>query len=466
MNNPGSTIKEKPMSEVRVRFAPSPTGFLHIGGARTALFNWVYARHANGKFILRIEDTDERRSEKRYVDEILDSMKWLGMDWDEGPFYQSQRKDIYLEFANKLLEEGRAYRAAERRNKGISISVGTDSETESDKGEAIIFSVPEEDVVFNDLIRGEIRINSRQFGDIVLIKSDGMPAYNFACVVDDALMGITHILRGDDHISNTPKQVLLYRALGFDVPEFAHFPLILGKDGGRLSKRTGATAVSEYRRMGYLADAIVNYLMLLGWSPGQNREIFSIEEAIDLFDIKDVNKTAAVFDMDKLNWVNSEYIKSKSDRELLDLILPFLKERGLDVDEAYAIKVISLFKSRATTLVDFVDWADYFWSDDFSFDREAVDMHLSVDKSELFVRLIGVFERVHPWDTPIIEKEFRALVDEMGIKARELIHPVRVAVSGKRIGPGLFDLLCVLGRDRVIDRLKKQVSRWKEMSDG
>ncbi len=453
------------MGEIRVRFAPSPTGYLHIGGARTALFNWVFARSKGGKFILRIEDTDQVRSRQEFVDEILDSMKWLGLDWDEGPYYQSHRKDLYYEFAERLLSEGKAYRAKERRNKGIASRLDrrqADTEEQEDKGEAIIFAIPEVDVQFNDLIRGTVKIDSRQFGDIVLIKSDGLPAYNFACVIDDALMGITHILRGEDHISNTPKQILIYQALGFSVPQFAHLPLILDKDGRRMSKRSGATAVTEYRKMGYLPEAIVNFLMLLGWSPGDNREIFSLEEAVTLFDISDINKTGAVFNMDKLRWMNSEYIKSSSEEQLYERILPFLEERGIQVDKDYVLKVVKIFKGRASTLIDFVEWADYFWVDDYQFDPEAVQMHLSKDKSEWFLRLVEVMKQIDHWEVEEIERRFRGLVSELGIKAKELIHPVRVAVSGKRIGPGLFELLWALGKEKVIDRLLRQVKRWQD----
>ena len=453
------------MGEIRVRFAPSPTGYLHIGGARTALFNWVFARSKGGKFILRIEDTDQVRSRQEFVDEILDSMKWLGLDWNEGPYYQSHRKDLYYEFAERLLSEGKAYRAKERRNKGIASRLDrrqADTEEQEDKGEAIIFAIPEVEVQFNDLIRGTVKIDSRQFGDIVLIKSDGLPAYNFACVVDDALMGITHILRGEDHISNTPKQILIYQALGFSVPQFAHLPLILDKDGRRMSKRSGATAVTEYRKMGYLPEAIVNFLMLLGWSPGDNREIFSLEEAVTLFDISDINKTGAVFNMDKLRWMNSEYIKSSSEEQLYERILPFLEERGIQVDKDYVLKVVKIFKGRASTLIDFVEWADYFWVDDYQFDPEAVQMYLSKDKSEWFLRLVEVMKQIDHWEVEEIERRFRGLVSELGIKAKELIHPVRVAVSGKRIGPGLFELLWALGKEKVIDRLLRQVKRWQD----
>ncbi len=275
---------------VRVRFAPSPTGNLHIGGARTALFNWVFAQAQNGEFVLRIEDTDKERSKEEFVDEILFSLGWLGFKWNE-VYYQSQRFEIYRRYADKLLKEVKAY--VERSPEGK---------------EAVIFKIIPQKVQVSDLIRGNIEFDSSTIKDQVLIKSDGTPTYNFACVVDDALMNITHIIRGDDHISNTPKQVLFYQALGFGLPKFAHLPLIMGIDGGRLSKRTGATAISDYRKMGYLSEALVNYLLLLSWAPGADQVLISMQEAIKQFEIKDVNKTAATFDIKKLDWINNQYL--------------------------------------------------------------------------------------------------------------------------------------------------------------
>ncbi len=447
------------MQQVKVRFAPSPTGFLHIGGARTALFNWLYARHTNGKFVLRIEDTDKERSKQEYIDEILDSMKWLGMDWDEGPVFQTQRSEIYLEFAQKLLDEGKAYKAKERRNKGASTGASPNRPSTEGQGDAIIFEAPDKEITFTDLIRGGITFSSRQLGDQIIVKSNGLPTYNFACVVDDALSGITHILRGDDHISNTPKQVMLYEALGFDLPLFAHFPLIMGKGGGRLSKRTGATAISEFRSMGYLPEALLNYLLLLSWSPGNNQEIISIQEAIEKFDIKDVNKTSAVFDIDKLNWINAHYIREKSSEELVGLLKEFFKEKSWDVDEAYAASAVNLFKERVNTLRDFVEWADYFFTDDYEKEESAIKKHLSKDMSELFSQLVEVFENISDWNPDVIERDFRALVDKLGIKAKELIHPTRAALSGKKVGPGLFELIAVLGKERTIARLKNYITQ-------
>jgi glutamyl/glutaminyl-tRNA synthetase len=291
---------------VRVRFAPSPTGFLHIGGSRTALFNWLFAKNQNGKFILRIEDTDQKRSKPEYLDEILDSLKWLGMDWDE-VYYQGKRFPLYKESAQKLLEQSQAY---------------------IDKG-AIIYKVKPRQVEINDLVYGKIQFDSSLIKDQVLIKSDGTPTYNFACVVDDADMEISHVIRGDDHISNTPKQIILYEALGLALPAFAHIPLILNKEGGRLSKRTGATAVSDYRKQGFLPEAVVNYLLLLGWSPGANQEIVSKEEAIKKFSLANINKTAASFDIDKFRWINSQYIKKADSQILADLLSPILLKKKI-----------------------------------------------------------------------------------------------------------------------------------------
>ena len=291
---------------VRVRFAPSPTGNLHIGGGRTALFNWLFAQSQNGKFVLRIEDTDKERSRKEFVDEILFSLKWLGFNWDE-LYYQSERFDRYREHAHKLLKAGLAY-----------------IEKSPEGKEAIIFKVTAQKIKVNDLIRGEIEFDAGLIKDQVLIKSDGTPTYNFACVVDDAEMNITHIIRGDDHISNTPKQILFYQALGFALPNFAHLSLIMGMEGGRLSKRTGATAISDYRKMGYLSEALVNYLLLLSWAPGDNRELIDIKEAIKLFDIKNVNKTAAAFDLKKLDWINNQYLKDADPEKFAEEIIPLL----------------------------------------------------------------------------------------------------------------------------------------------
>lgn len=429
---------------VKVRFAPSPTGNLHIGGARTALFNWLFARSQQGVFVLRIEDTDQLRSQKVFLDEILGSLEWLGLRWDE-LYHQSDYFDRYREHAQRLLDEGKAYR--ER----------------SEKGEAVVLRVPQKRIVMRDEIRQEISFDTALIKDQVLIKSDGSPTYNFACVVDDASMGITHVIRGDDHISNTPKQVLLYEALGFGVPKFAHLPLIMGMGGGRLSKRTGATAISEFRQQGYWPAALLNYLLLLSWSPGEDREIVDIDEAVRLFSLGAVNKTAATFDVDKLNWMNNQYLKSLDAGRLTEYMLPRLAEKGFidpdNFDRNYLVSLVQLFQGRINTLEDFYSWADFFFLDDYPVDPAAREKYLSHDLSKEFSLFSGRLAELEPFTVEGIEEEFRILVAELGMKSRELIHPVRVALTGRTIGPGLFEVIFHLGRQRTMERLSRFVKK-------
>ncbi|MDD5431646.1 MAG: glutamate--tRNA ligase [Candidatus Omnitrophica bacterium] len=426
---------------IRVRFAPSPTGYLHIGGGRTALFNWIYAQAQGGKFVLRIEDTDKLRSKQEYVDEILFSLKWLGFNWDE-IYYQSQRFDLYREYAQKLLQEGKAY-----------------IEKSPEGKEAIIYKVNPQKIQVNDLIRGQIEFDSSVIKDQVLIKSDGTATYNFACVVDDATMNITHIIRGDDHISNTPKQLLIYEALGFKIPEFAHLPLIMGMEGGRLSKRTGATAISDYRKMGYLSEALVNYLLLLSWAPGGNREVIDINEAIKLFDIKNVNKTAATFDLKKLDWMNNQYLKNKDPLKLFDEIFPALVEKKYidkdNFDKDYVVSLIKLFQGRLTTINDFVDWSDFFFVKDIVMDEAAREKHLSKDLSKEFKLFSDKLDALGEFNITNIETVFRDVLKDLNLESKALIHPVRVALTGKTIGPGLFEVIYYLGKERTKTRLSR-----------
>lgn len=428
---------------VRVRFAPSPTGNLHIGGGRTALFNWLFARSQNGKFILRIEDTDKERSKKEFVDEILYSLKWLGFNWDE-LYYQSRRFDRYRLHADKLLKSGLAY-----------------IEKSPEGKEAIIYKVPVKKIQVDDLIRGRIEFDSGLIKDQVLIKSDGTPTYNFACVVDDAEMNITHIIRGDDHISNTPKQALLYEALGFSLPLFAHLPLIMGVDGGRLSKRTGATAISDYRKMGYLSEALLNYLLLLSWAPGDNRELINLPEAIKLFDIKNVNKTAAAFDLKKLDWMNNQYLKHADPEKLADELIPLLEAKDYihkdNFDRSCLLALVKLFQARLPRLNDFVEWADFFFLDQPVMDEAAVKKYPAADLSKEFQLFAQRLDNLAVFDVANIETSFRELVLELGIEAKKLIHPIRVALTGKTIGPGLFEIIYYLGKGRSIKRLLKWV---------
>ena len=425
---------------VRTRFAPSPTGFLHLGGARTALFSWIYARKNNGEFILRIEDTDKARSKKEYLDEILESLSWLGIDWDR-IFYQSQRLNIYQEYAKKLVDEGKAYF----------------------KEGAIYFKYEFKKIKFFDLIKGEIEFERLPKEEEVIIKSDGTPTYNFSCVIDDALMGITHVIRGEDHISNTPKQILIYEALGFNPPYFAHLPLILSPDKTRLSKRKGAVSIREYREEGYLKEAILNYFLLLGWSPKDNREIISIEEAQNIFDIKDISKSNASLSPEKLDWINSEYIKRKSAEELTSLVENYLINKGFleEINKEYLKKVVALFKERMTKLADLLNWAYFCFYDDFSYapDTEKI---LEKDLSQEVEVLKERLSKIENFTKEEIEKEFRDTAASLGLKARDLVHPVRVALTGKRIGPGLFETMEVLGKEKVIKRLERLVDYWRK----
>ena len=426
---------------LRVRFAPSPTGYLHIGGARTCLFNWLYARKHKGEFVLRIEDTDLQRSKKEYLDEILESIKWLGMDWDD-MYYQSQRFEIYRQHAQKLIDEGKAYR----------------------KEGAVFFKYDFETVEIDDLIRGKIIFNELPKNEEVIIKSDNSPTYNFCCAIDDALMKINTIVRGEDHISNTPKQILMYKALGFEVPKFAHVPLILSPDGGRLSKRFGATSIREYKELGYLPEAISNYLMLLGWSPGQDREVFTLDEVKEIFEITDVNKTGAVLSLDKLNWVNSEYIRASSDEKLVSLFEECLsKDDFLPswVNQQYMKKIVELFKERTVKLSDLFEKTRFCFYDDFTYSEDSKSI-LEKDLSSQVGTLINNFSSMEDFNKQDIENMFRGTIKDLGIKMRDLVHPVRIALTGRKDGPGLFETIEVLGKKRALQRLNRLVDYWKK----
>ncbi|MDP8229848.1 MAG: glutamate--tRNA ligase [Candidatus Gorgyraea atricola] len=418
---------------VRVRFAPSPTGNLHVGSARTALFNWLYARAQSGKFILRIEDTDKKRSSEAYLKEIISSLEWLGMNWDEGPYFQSKRQDIYLSHAEKLVKEGAAYK----------------------DGEAIIFKVPAEKIKMYDIVHGEIEIDNALIGELVLIKSDRTPAYNFACVIDDMDMKITHIIRGDDHISNTNKQIAVYNALKVKPPKFAHIPLILASDKSRLSKRFGAVAISEYREKGYLPDAMVNYLALLGWAPGDNREFMETPEIIKKFGLKRVNKRGAEFDEDKLRWLNGEHIRKMDVNRFIEVVTPFVKG---EYDAAWFKKLAQLYHPRVKTLVEFKEELDIFVSDEVNYREEAKEKFLKKEGVLDILKLARErLERIEDFSPEKIEAEMRALMKDLNIKGGDLIHPLRVAVTGKSVSAGIFEVLAILGKEKTIRRLEKVI---------
>lgn len=423
---------------VRVRFAPSPTGYLHIGSARTALFNWVYARRYGGKFLLRIEDTDLTRSEDRFLEEIMTDLKWLGIGWDGDPIRQSARFEVYRASAEELVKAGKAYR----------------------EGEAYIFKMPAgRTIEINDMIHGKVSFNTDDIKDQVMIKSDGSPAYNFCCVVDDAYLKITHIIRGDDHLSNTPKQILFYEALGLPVPEFGHMPLIMGTDGAKLSKRHGGVSVEEYKREGYLPQALVNYLLLLGWSPGGDREILGLDEAVQIFDIKNMTGVQAKFDLMKLKWMNGEYLAKQNSGDLLSAIKGMAAAIGSPAaksDDALLTRLIDLYKVRIKTLSEFISSTDHFFVDTYSVDEKAVEKHLKpAEGKNILKEFADSLDRLEDFSHAKLEEACRSMAEAKKLKAGQIIHPTRVAISGKTTGAGLFEMMEIMGKSKVIERMRK-----------
>ncbi len=424
----------------RVRFAPSPTGYLHIGSARTALFNYLFARHSGGKFFLRIEDTDKERSKKEFLDEIVSSLQWLGMDWDGELVFQSERTAFYRGIADKLVAEGKAYA----------------------DGDAIRFRVPKEGkIFFEDMLHGRIEFDLAQHPslaeDLVIFKSDGSPTYNFAVVCDDADMNITHVIRGDDHIMNTPKQTPLYDALGYPKPLFCHIPLILGSDRSRMSKRHGATSIREYLEAGFLPEAIINYLSLLGWSPGNNQELIGKEELIQKFDLDRVLTTGAVFGHEKLEWVNGQYVRKLSVPDLADKLVPFLEKRGYVAgDRVWLERLTALFQERIFRLAQFPDLAQFFFEDNIEYTPEASAEFLKDPRlKNAFEKYASLLAGLETFDTKTIEEKSRALMKELGLSGKEFIHPCRVALTGRTVSPGFFDTVSLLGKKKAVARLEK-----------
>lgn len=470
---------------VRVRFAPSPTGYLHVGGARTALFNWLFARRQGGKFILRIEDTDVARSAEDMVQGILLGLRWLGLDWDEGPHFQSQRVPRYREFARQLVESGVAYRcfcrpeelAVRKSSKEgqeqsriydrVCRALATgDSERRAAAGEpyAVRFRVPPGTTSFHDHVFGDIEVDNSNIEDFVLLRSDGMPTYHLGVVVDDLDMAITHVVRGADHISNTPKQVLLYRAIGHPMPQFAHLPLILGPDRQRLSKRHGATSVMAYSEMGYLPDAFFNFLALLGWSPGDDREIMSRAEQVALFSIEGVGKANAVFGVDKLDWFNSQYIQNMPTADLRKLAVDTLRSRRVWPADSQRLSpeqmdsTIELLRSRIRRLTDFTGTFRAFFTDDFSYDPEASAKYLQDPKlKDLLSTLLQRYKEDSSFSMEALEQLLRQVAEGAGVKAALLINAMRVGLTGQGVAPGLFDVMRVLGRERVLARMERLI---------
>ncbi len=461
--------------KVVTRFPPSPTGNLHIGGARTALFNWLLARSQNGTFILRIEDTDVGRSTREMTEGILEAMRWLGLDWDEGPYFQSQRLDIYNEHIEGLLASRQAYYcqcSAEEveamrdkaRAKGEKPKYnGRCRELGLDPGPGRVVRIKsplEGETGFEDLVKGYNRVDNRELDDFVLRRADGMPTYNLAVVVDDALMGMTHILRGDDHLSNTPKQVLLYRALGFDLPLFGHVPMILGPDKKKLSKRHGARSVLEYRDQGYLPQAVQNTLVRLGWSHG-DQEIFAPEELIRLFSLKNLGKSACVFNPEKLDWVNSQHIKLAPVQDLVPLLEDQLRRKGFpQPDPKYLQRVVPLLQPRSTTLADMADQAAIFVQDDehICYDPDLVAKVLTQEVRPYLKELCHRLKSLSSFTQQDLEDVVQDYLQQTGIKFKLLAQPIRVAITGKKASPGLFETMAVLGQDSVVRRIQRALS--------
>jgi glutamyl-tRNA synthetase len=467
------------VSQVRVRFAPSPTGFLHIGGVRTALFNWLFARQQKGVFILRIEDTDQSRSTDESIQAIIEGMTWVGLDWDEGPFRQTERIDLYRSHAMKLLEKGDAYwcsckaeeldaRRKEAEAKGLSPKYDgrcRDRGLTNPTGDAALrFKSPQEgETIVDDLIKGKIQFDNRVQDDLIILRSNGYPTYNFSVVVDDGLMNITHVVRGDDHLTNTPRQIPIFRALGFPIPEFGHLPMILGSDKARLSKRHGATSIMAYRDMGYLPSAMVNYLARLGWSHG-DQEIFTRQEMIDKFSWKNVQASAAVFNPEKLLWLNAEYIKTSPPGQVAQALVPLLeaaglKEEVLAVSRDWLAQLVVLVKERAKTLVDMVDWVKPYFGQTVALDNEAAKKFLTPAIAPVLNKLLARFDTFQTFSKEKWEESFKEFVGEEGMKIGQLAQPVRVALTGRAASPGLFEVMEVLGRDRTLSRLRAGIER-------
>ena len=468
------------MAQVRTRFAPSPTGYLHIGGARTALFNFLFARHNGGKFILRIEDTDRERSTPEAIKAILDAMTWLNLAWDEGPFYQTERYPLYTEKTQLLLAEGKAYpcvctsaeldakRQQAQKEKRKFIYDGTCRPPEGvipalpkDKPYTVRFRSPRDgSTIVDDAVKGRVVFDNQELDDLIIARSDGTPTYNFCVVVDDIEMDITHIIRGDDHLANTPRQILLYYALGHSLPQFAHVPLILGTDKARLSKRHGATSVMAYRDMGYLPEAVMNYLVRLGWSHG-DQEIFSRDELIEKFSLESVGKSAGVFNPEKFLWVNSYYLKERSLSQLAEDVIPYIVAKGYPVpqDKSWLEKMVKTLRERSKTLVELVDSATFYLTDDISIDEKAAKKFLTSQIRGPIAKLIQQLTGLDNFTEANIEQAFSTVLQEMGLSMGELAQPVRVALTGSTVSPGIHEVIAVLGKERTLRRLSSALQR-------
>ncbi len=461
------------MTKVRTRFAPSPTGDLHIGGARTALFNWLLARHYQGEFILRIEDTDVARSTQESIQVILDVMTWLGMNWDEGPFYQTQRISLYQEAAERLLKEGKAYRCyctAEEleAKREAALKAGIKPKYDRtclnrrppypERPFAIRFLSPDEGTtVVEDLIQGRVEFDNAELDDLIILRSDGLPTYNFSVVVDDATMGITHVIRGNDHLNNTPRQIQIYRALDSPLPKFGHVSMILGPDKKKLSKRHGAQSVMEYKKMGYLPQAVVNYLVRLGWSYGDQEE-FTREELIEKFSLEAVGRSAAAINPGKFDWLNAQYIKKIELDELVQRVRPFFEEKGYSITDLHLLrKAVLSLRERVKTLVEMADLAAFYFCREIAYDEKAAEKFLRSESVPILEEIINRLSKEAMIDKGIAHRLIHQLAEARGEPLVKIAQPVRVALAGKAISPPIDDVIEALGKEEVIQRLRRAI---------
>lgn len=467
------------MTDVRVRFAPSPTGFLHVGGLRTALFNWLFARREGGTFILRVEDTDRDRSTDDAIEAIVNGLRWTGLDWDEGPYRQTDRLALYRQKAMELLERGSAYwcvctpqeleaRRKEAQAKGEPVKYdGRCRErgmTTPAEPAALRFRSPQEgQTVVEDLIKGTIVFDHAVLDDLIILRANGDATYNFSVVIDDALMGITHVIRGDDHVNNAPRQVALFKALEYRVPQFAHLPMILGTDKSRLSKRHGAASVLAYQGMGYLPEALVNYLVRLGWSHG-DQELFSIQDMVEKFSLDRVQASAATFDPEKLQWLNAEYIKRGEPRRLADVLLPFLERRGYDPrgliqPQGGLEAVVPHLRERAKTLVEMAEWTMPYVTEPVAMDEAAAVKFLTPAVAPSLTKFADRLKTVTPFSKETIEPLVQAVLNEDHLKMGAFAQPLRVALTGRTFSPGIYEVMAILGKERTLHRIAQALQR-------
>jgi glutamyl-tRNA synthetase len=475
------------VKQIRVRFAPSPTGFLHVGGARTAIFNWLFAKNTGGKFLLRIEDTDPNRSRSELSEQIIRSLNWLGLNWDEDVVYQSDRISQHREIVNELIKKGRAYycfesveeleqqrKNSERNNEYYRYNRAALNLSKNEVRKLIDantpyyvrFKVPDGETVFSDIVHGDTIFQNSEIDDFIILRSNGAPVYHISVVTDDHDMGITHVIRGDDHLSNTPKQVLLYNALGWDLPKFAHLPMIVDEQKRKLSKRRNPVAVEEYMDKGYLSEAMFNFLTLLGFAPPDDKEIIPRNELIQMFTLERINKKPAVFDLKKLNWINSEYIKNADEGIIAELLKKYLEKNiselnlpaaSAELPMDYLFKIVWLMKERVFTINDFFVRGRYFFTEPDSYDPKGVSKYWNNNVKILLAEYLNDLKNAEYFNTDFLEKHLREFTGKKNIKPADIIHPLRLALTGITISPGIFDVMAVLGMQKVIKRINKMI---------